>query len=73
MATVEHPTDTLLTLTPVAAAKVRELLAEEPDGESLVLRVAIQGGGCSGFQYGLGFDSGAAEGDIEPFLQAAGR
>jgi iron-sulfur cluster assembly accessory protein len=30
-----------------------------------VLRVAIQGGGCSGFQYGLGFDSGAAEGDLE--------
>ena len=69
MATVEHPTDTLLTLTPVAAAKVRELLAEEPDGESLVLRVAIQGGGCSGFQYGLGFDSGAAEGDLELTLE----
>ena len=69
MATVEHPTDTLITLTPGAAAKVRELLAEEPDGESLVLRVAIQGGGCSGFQYGLGFDSGAAEGDLELTLE----
>jgi iron-sulfur cluster assembly protein len=68
MATVEH-TDTLLTLTPVAAQKVRELLAEEPDGESLVLRVAIQGGGCSGFQYGLGFDSAAAEGDLELELE----
>jgi iron-sulfur cluster assembly protein len=30
-----------------------------------VLRVAIQGGGCSGFQYGLGFDRGAVEGDVE--------
>ena len=66
---VEQPTETLITLTPVAAAKVRELLAEEPDGESLVLRVAIQGGGCSGFQYGLGFDSGAAEGDLELTLE----
>jgi len=28
-----------------------------------VLRVAIQGGGCSGFQYGLGFDTAPAEGD----------
>ena len=65
MATVEHPTDTLISLTPVAAAKIRELMAEEPDAETLVLRVAIQGGGCSGFQYGLGFDSGSAEGDIE--------
>jgi iron-sulfur cluster assembly protein len=71
MATIEHPTDThgdiLLTLTPVAAAKVKELLAEETD-ETLVLRIAIQGGGCSGFQYGLGFDS-VAEGDVELELE----
>jgi len=59
----ERPTETWLTLTPFAAAKVKELVAEEPDAESLVLRVAIQGGGCSGFQYGLGFDTGPAEGD----------
>jgi iron-sulfur cluster assembly protein len=65
VATVERPADTLISLTPVAAAKIRELLAEEPDGDSLVLRVAIQGGGCSGFQYGLGFDAGPAEGDLE--------
>jgi iron-sulfur cluster assembly protein len=68
MEIVERPadnTDVLLTLTPDAAAKVKELMAEEPDAESLVLRVAIQGGGCSGFQYGLGFDRGPAEGDIE--------
>ncbi len=62
MATIEHPTDTLLSLTPVAAAKIKDLLAEETDA-GLVLRVAIQGGGCSGFQYGLGFDAGPAEGD----------
>ena len=70
VATVEHPLETgapspLVTLTPVAAAKVRDLMAEEPDGSTLVLRVAIQGGGCSGFQYGLGFDSASAEGDLE--------
>ena len=69
VATVEHPTDTLISLTPVAAAKIRELMAEEEDAETLVLRVAIQGGGCSGFQYGLGFDSGAAEGDVELVLE----
>jgi iron-sulfur cluster assembly protein len=69
VAIVEHPTDTLLSLTPVAAEKIKQLLADEPDGDSLVLRVAIQGGGCSGFQYGLGFDSGAAEGDVELRLE----
>jgi iron-sulfur cluster assembly protein len=73
MATVEHPINTdalpLVTLTSDAAAKIRELLAEEPDGETLVLRVAIQGGGCSGFQYGLGFDAGPVEGDIELTLE----
>ena len=61
----EPPAETLLTLTPFAAAKVKELVAEEPDAESLVLRVAIQGGGCSGFQYGLGFDTGTGDGDHE--------
>ncbi len=69
VATVEHPTETLIAITPVAAAKVKELLAEEPDGALLVLRVAIQGGGCSGFQYGLGFDSGTIEGDMEMELE----
>ena len=69
MSIAERPTDTLLTLTPLAASKVRELMAEEPDAETLVLRVAIQGGGCSGFQYGLGFDSGPAEGDQELVLE----
>ena len=62
MEIVERP-DTLVSLTPTAADKIRELLAEEPEGGSSVLRVAIQGGGCSGFQYGLGFDSGPVEDD----------
>ena len=54
---------TLVSLTPTAAEKIKSLLAEEPDDGVSVLRVAIQGGGCSGFQYGLGFDAGPAEGD----------
>jgi iron-sulfur cluster assembly protein len=66
MATIEEATEQptrLVSLTATAADKVRELMAEDPEGESQVLRVAIQGGGCSGFQYGLGFDSGPAEDD----------
>jgi iron-sulfur cluster assembly accessory protein len=52
----------LLSLTESAATKIKQLLADEPDVG--VLRIAIQGGGCSGFQYGLGFDTAAAEGDL---------
>jgi len=63
MATIER--EALVTLTESAASKVRELMAEEPEGEATVLRVAVQGGGCSGFEYALGFDSGAQEGDHE--------
>ena len=52
-------------LTERAAAKIRELQADEPEGDASVLRVAVQGGGCSGFEYALGFDRGAQEGDHE--------
>ncbi len=58
-------TDTLVTLTEAAAAKIKGLMADEPEGEASVLRVAVQGGGCSGFEYALGFDAGAQEGDHE--------
>ena len=63
MEITERPLTTPMTLTSSAAEKIKQLLAEEEDVN--VLRVAIQGGGCSGFQYGLGFDRGPQEGDIE--------
>jgi iron-sulfur cluster assembly accessory protein len=65
MATVEH--ETAVSLTEGAATKIRQLMAEEPEGESGVLRIAVQGGGCSGFEYALGFDQAAQEGDHELF------
>ena len=51
-AEVEAP---LLTITAGAQAKVRELLTERnlPD---LMLRVFVQGGGCSGLSYGMAFE-----------------
>jgi iron-sulfur cluster assembly protein len=67
MSIVERPTEshTVVSLTASAAEKIKQLMAAEPVGEAEVLRVAIQGGGCSGFQYGLGFDRGSVEGDLE--------
>src|SRR5947209_16529321 len=60
---VQERIDNLVSITPAAAAKIRSLMAEETDVS--VLRVGIEGGGCSGFQYGLGFDRGSVEGDLE--------
>ena len=60
---LQERTESIVSLTPAAAAKIAALMAEEADVS--VLRVAIEGGGCSGFQYGLGFDRGAQEGDHE--------
>ena len=65
MAAIEQESPTLVTLTEGAAVKIGRLMAEEPAGEAEVLRVAIQGGGCSGFEYALGFDRGAQAGDLE--------
>jgi iron-sulfur cluster insertion protein len=48
-------TPTILLFTDAAAAKVRQLIDEEGNAE-LKLRVFVQGGGCSGFQYGFTFD-----------------
>ena len=45
-----------ITLTDNAAAKIKELLAENPNADEQALRVAVRGGGCSGFQYALAFD-----------------
>lgn len=52
-----------LLFTDAAAAKVHELIAEEGNAQ-LALRVYIQGGGCSGFQYGFSFDENRAEDDL---------
>jgi iron-sulfur cluster assembly accessory protein len=61
MSTIETP---LLALSEKAAAKIKELMAEEPDGNAGVLRVAVQGGSCSGLEYALGFDHEALETDL---------
>ena len=51
-----------LVFTDSAAAKVADLIAEEGIPE-LKLRVFVQGGGCSGFQYGFTFDDAVNEDD----------
>ena len=53
----------MLTLTDSAVDRLRELLAEED--ATMKLRIFVQGGGCSGMQYGFTFDQEQNEDDFE--------
>ena len=55
-------TQSIINVTEAAAGKIRELLVEEGKAES-GLRVFVQGGGCSGFQYGLMIEESGGVGD----------
>ena len=52
----------MIDISPTAAAKITELLAEE-NKEGSGLRVFVQGGGCSGFQYGLMIEEAGTDAD----------
>jgi iron-sulfur cluster insertion protein len=54
----------MFNVTDAAAAKVKSLLEAEEGAESLVLRVAVRPGGCSGFSYEMFFDSDVAADDL---------
>lgn len=53
----------MITITENANAKVSELIAEE-NNSNLKLRVFVQGGGCSGMQYGFMFEEESNEDDF---------
>jgi iron-sulfur cluster assembly accessory protein len=48
--------DPVVSLTESAAGHVRSLLAEEGEHAGKTLRIYVEGGGCSGMQYGMVFD-----------------
>lgn len=56
--------DTGINFTDSAALKVKSLIDDEAN-PNLMLRVYIQGGGCSGFQYGFTFAEEVEAGDVE--------
>ena len=51
-------------LTDNAARRIAVLLRDEPDGGAKFMRVAVEGGGCSGFQYIFSFDAARNEDDL---------
>ena len=46
-----------VTLTEKAVGEIRRVISEQQLPDSTILRVGVSAGGCSGFQYALGFDS----------------
>ncbi len=56
--------ETAIVFTDSCCEKVRDLIAEE-NNPNLKLRVFVNGGGCSGFQYGFTFDEITNEDDFE--------
>lgn len=54
----------MITITEAAQSKILEVLSEEED-QNCKLRLFVQGGGCSGFQYGFTIDDEQNEDDLE--------
>ena len=61
----------MINVTEAAADKITELLSEEQKAGA-GLRVFVQGGGCSGFQYGLMIDEGEGEGSTDQVFDVNG-
>jgi iron-sulfur cluster assembly accessory protein len=51
-----------ITLTERAAKRINEIMAGEPEGSKL--RISVNGGGCSGFQYAFDIDANVQEDDL---------
>ena len=60
-----------VSVTEAAAEKVNALLAEEQKNDA-GLRVFVQGGGCSGFQYGLMIEDGQGDAEVDKVFKSNG-
>jgi len=61
----------VITVTETAATKITDLMLEEKKSEA-GLRVFVQGGGCSGFQYGLMIEEGAGDPEADQVFESNG-
>jgi iron-sulfur cluster assembly accessory protein len=61
----------MINVTPLAAEKINELLADEQKAGA-GLRVFVQGGGCSGFQYGLMIEENGASPESDQTIDSNG-
>jgi iron-sulfur cluster assembly accessory protein len=61
----------VITVTETAATKITDLMLEEKKAEA-GLRVFVQGGGCSGFQYGLMIEEGSGDPAADQVFESNG-
>ena len=54
----------MITISDIAAEKIKEMLAAE-ESPNLFLRIGVKSGGCSGFSYSMGFDDELTDEDKE--------
>ena len=53
----------MITITDVAVSQINKMMSEQEE-EINYLRVGVQGGGCSGLTYGMGFETESSENDL---------
>src|SRR5262245_54942404 len=54
--TIQQGSESVVNLTESAAQQIRAMQADQPENAGKPLRVYVEGGGCSGMQYGMVFD-----------------
>lgn len=62
--TPETTTEIPISLTPKAVDMIKTTRQQEGMDEACGLRIAVRGGGCSGFEYALDFENDSREGDF---------
>jgi iron-sulfur cluster assembly accessory protein len=64
-------TQPVVSLTPSAAAQIKSMITGQPENAGKTLRVYVEGGGCSGMQYGMVFDEKRADDAVTEFNDVA--
>jgi len=56
----------MVTLTEVAAGRIRDIIQDTPDAQGKSLRLFVEGGGCAGFSYAFSFDDKKEDDTVIP-------
>jgi iron-sulfur cluster assembly protein len=62
---IERKASMSVTLTELAAKEIKRVITEQKLPEDVALRIGVAGGGCSGFEYRLGFDEGGNVDEVQ--------